>query len=305
MSKDERVLTLLAADQRSSLERELYGLTAPPTLAEDARISADKLLIYQALLDVVEDLPAVVRPGILMDEQYGAGVAELAERSGGAVALAMPVEASGHEWFAFAYGRQWRRHAEFFALDYSKVLIRDNPAFEPRRRQEQARPLAEVSRWAVASDRPLIVELLVPPTAAERGTTEQEADAYDLEVRPAHTVQVIEYLRVHGVEPAIWKVEGLDRVEDASAVVDSARREGRPADCIVLGRHAPRSRLDHWLKVAAQVPGFVGFAIGRSIWFAALESLLHHECSADEARSAIGRAYLDYARYFLAARGLE
>lgn len=37
-------------------------------------------------------------------------------------------------------------------------------------------------------------------------------------------------------------------------------------DAIVLGRDAPADRLNHWLDVAAPIQGFVGFAIGRSIW---------------------------------------
>ena len=51
---DSRVLLILAADHRDSLERGLYGLTAPPTPAQAARISADKLLVYQALLDAAQ-----------------------------------------------------------------------------------------------------------------------------------------------------------------------------------------------------------------------------------------------------------
>ncbi len=35
---------------------------------------------------------------------------------------------------------------------------------------------------------------------------------------------------------------------------------------IVLRRDAPATRLDHWLTLAAPVDGFMGFAIGRSIW---------------------------------------
>ncbi|MGB6577998.1 MAG: hypothetical protein WBF34_08755 [Streptosporangiaceae bacterium] len=46
---DNRVLLIVAADHRGSLERGLYGLTAPPTPVQAARISADKLLVYQAL----------------------------------------------------------------------------------------------------------------------------------------------------------------------------------------------------------------------------------------------------------------
>jgi myo-inositol catabolism protein IolC len=108
---DNQVLLILAADHRDSLERGMYGLTAPPTPAQAARISADKLLVYQALLDAAPRLPAEIQPGVLIDEQYGASVAELAAQSGGAVSLCMPLENSGEEWFDFAYGDDWRRRA--------------------------------------------------------------------------------------------------------------------------------------------------------------------------------------------------
>jgi myo-inositol catabolism protein IolC len=72
------------ADHRDSLERDLYDLTAPPTPVQAARISADKLLVYQALLDATAQLPAQIQLGMLIDEQYGASVAELASHSASA-----------------------------------------------------------------------------------------------------------------------------------------------------------------------------------------------------------------------------
>ena len=98
-----RPLLILAADDRNSLERDLYGLTAAPTPEQAARISADKMLIYQALLDAVPELPPSAQPGILIDEQYGATIAELVVSAGDAISLAMPVEASGEQWFHYAY----------------------------------------------------------------------------------------------------------------------------------------------------------------------------------------------------------
>jgi myo-inositol catabolism protein IolC len=156
-----RVLLILAADDRDSLERDLYRLTAPPTPAQAARISADKLLIYQALLDAAAQLPADIEPGVLIDEKYGASVAELAACSGGAISLCMPVETSGREWFDFAYD-DWQRHAGFFAAGYAKVLVRDNPGLDPALREQQTRRLAQVSAWAAEAGRSLILELLVP-----------------------------------------------------------------------------------------------------------------------------------------------
>jgi myo-inositol catabolism protein IolC len=298
----DQVLLILAADHRNSLEREMYGLTAAPTPDQAARISADKLLVYQALLDAAAQLPAGVRPGILTDEQYGASIAELASSSGGAVSLSMPIEASGEEWFQFAYGDDWERHAGYFATDHAKVLVRDNPGLDPGDREEQARRLAQVSTWAAAAGRSLILELLVPATDADKQATEGSTDRYDDEIRPGYTLKVMEYLQDHGVEPAIWKVEGLDRHDDAVAVAAMAVRAGRQADCIVLGRHAGHDKLDHWLQVAAPVPGWTGFAIGRSIWWDPLHAHLHHRSTAAEARRRISGAYLEYATYYLQAR---
>jgi myo-inositol catabolism protein IolC len=300
--REGQVLLILAIDHRNSLERALYGLTAPPTPAQAARVGADKLLVYQALLDAAAELPADVQPGILIDEQYGASVAELASRSDGAVSLCMPIEASGEEWFQFAYGKDWQRHAEFFATDHAKVLVRDNPGLDAGLRERQAQRLAQVSEWAAEANRSLILELLVPAAEADRNATAGSTDRYDDELRPAHTLEVMQFLQDRGVEPAIWKVEGLDRHEDAVAVQATAVRDGRHARCIVLGRHAPQDKLEHWLQVAAPIPGWTGFAIGRSIWWDPLHAHLHDRCTADESRGDIKGAYLEYASYYLKAR---
>jgi myo-inositol catabolism protein IolC len=299
---EDRVLLILAVDHRASLERDVYGLTAPPTPIQAARISADKLLVYQGLLDATRQLPAGARPGIGIDEQYGASVAELAARTGGAVSVCMPIEASGQDWFGFAYGDDWQQHAGFFATDHAKVLVRDNPGLDPGRREEQARRLAQVSAWAAASGRSLIIELLVPATDADRDAVAGSQHRYDDELRPGHTVAVMEDLQDRGVDPAIWQVEGLDRHDDAVAVATAGRRGGRQARCLVLGRYAPHDTLEHWLEVAAPIPGWMGFAIGPGIWQAPLHAHLHHHCTAREARRRITGAYLDYARYYLAAR---
>jgi hypothetical protein len=44
---EDRVLLILAADHRNSLERDLYGLTTPLTSAQAAWLSADKLLVVR------------------------------------------------------------------------------------------------------------------------------------------------------------------------------------------------------------------------------------------------------------------
>jgi myo-inositol catabolism protein IolC len=299
---DNHVLLILAADHRNSLERGLYGVTAPPTPAQAARISADKLLVYQALLDAAAQLPAQIQPGMLIDEQYGASVAELASHSAGAISLCMPLEASGQDWFGFAYGDDWQRHAGFFAAEHVKVLVRDNPGLDLARREQQARRLGQVSAWAARAGRSLILELLVSAGGADQDATDSNMDRYEDDQRPGHTVAIMEYLQDHGVEPAFWAVEGLDRHDDAIAVAAMAQRGGRQARCLVGGRHAPYDQLQHWLQVAAPIPGWAGFAIGRSIWWNPLRAHLRRLSTAGEARRRIRAAYLDRARYYLKAR---
>jgi len=301
-STSARHLFLLAMDQRDSIEEKLYRLDAAPTPVEAASIAANKLLVYRGLLDAVADLPDGARPGFLVDEQYGASAAVLA-RDGESIALAMPLEASGQQWFDFAYGEAWRTHAEFFRPDHAKVLVRDNPGLDMGDRAQQAQRLAEVSAWATAGGHALILELLVPATDDDLAKVDGNVDRYDDEIRPRLTVQAMEFLQDRGVEPAIWKIEGLARRESAERIAATARRDGRSAQCIVLGRHAPAEQLNEWLRIAAPVDGFLGFAIGRSIWWDVVEGRLAGELDEAEARKRIAANYTGFVRTYLDALG--
>uniref|UniRef100_UPI00397883F3 2-deoxy-5-keto-D-gluconate 6-phosphate aldolase domain-containing protein n=1 Tax=Pseudomonas aeruginosa TaxID=287 RepID=UPI00397883F3 len=81
-------------------------------------------------------------------------------------------------------------------------------------------------------------------------------------------VQAIRELQHAGVEPDLWKIEGLDRREDCEAVVAAARSGGRDhVGCIVLGRGENDQKVREWLGTARKVPGFIGFAVGRTVFW--------------------------------------
>jgi myo-inositol catabolism protein IolC len=303
MPTTTRPLFILADDHRDSLEKELYKLTAAPTAAQAARIRADKMLVYEALVDATKRLPDGAQAGILVDEEYGSDVAELAVKSDGLINLSMPLEASGKDWFEFAYGDDWKTHAGYFATDHAKVLIRDNPALSVPDRLQQAERLKVVSAWAAETRHHLIVELLVPATDDDLKSVGGDKKRYDDELRPKLTLDVIGFLQDHGADPAIWKVEGMDTAKDAAAVAQLAKRGGRTAECIILGRHASTEDLDRWLAVAAPLPGYVGFAIGRSIWWDPLAGHLAGAIATDVARHQIAENYLYFVHQYLDARG--
>src|SRR5262249_47621096 len=68
--------------------------------------------------------------------------------------------------------------------------------------------------------------------------------------------------------------------------------------CVLLGRGASDEKVDHWLRQAAPVEGFIGFAIGRSIWWDALKGYLSKDLSRDDAASQIADNYLRFVEVY-------
>jgi myo-inositol catabolism protein IolC len=102
-------------------------------------------------------------------------------------------------------------------------------------------------------------------------------------------------LHVAGVEPDIWKIEGLERREDCERIADLAREGGRDSvACVVLGRGADADAVKRWLRVASGVPGYAGFAIGRSIWWEPLRAYVDGDLGRGEAAAKIGANYLRF-----------
>jgi myo-inositol catabolism protein IolC len=294
-------LFILAMDHRESFGKTLFNVKDDdPDRAQSAAIKAAKQLIFEGLQTA---LPSVTsgRIGVLVDERYGQDVIDAVKSGGQPMVLAVPIEASGHEWFTLEWGDQWLEHVKSVKPDYAKVLIRDNPGFDAGRREEQFTGLARVSAGLREAGVPLLYELLVPATDAQLDQAGHDPATYDRDIRPGLVVQVIADNQARGVEPALWKVEGLETVDAAQQVAAQAKADGRVTDLIVLGRDAPAERLDHWLEVASQVDAFVGFAIGRSIWeyvVSKYEASDQDEAARTAARERIAERYLGFIAHW-------
>ncbi|MGH3257860.1 MAG: 2-deoxy-5-keto-D-gluconate 6-phosphate aldolase domain-containing protein [Streptosporangiaceae bacterium] len=297
-------LFILAMDHRESFGRTLFEVKHDdPDQAQAEAMKSAKLLIFEGL-QVAQPSVTSGRIGVLVDERYGQHVIDAVktvQSSADPMVLAVPVEASGHDWFTLEWGDQWLEHVESVKPDYAKVLVRDNPGFDAAQRDAQLTSLAQVSAGLRTVGVPLLYELLVPATDAQLAQAGHDAGAYDHDLRPGLVAQVIADNQAHGVEPALWKVEGLETVEAARQVAAQAKAGGRAADLIVLGRDAPAERLDHWLEVASQVDEFVGFAIGRSIFQDVLsryEAFGATESAAVNARREIADRYLGFIAHW-------
>lgn len=294
------MLFLLAFDHRASFTRDLFGLRDAPTPAEAAQVSDAKTLIFEGFLRALERGAPGDAAGVLVDEVFGAEVARRARAAG--VTLAMPVEASGRNVFDFEYGGAFGEHIERFDPTFAKVLVRYNPD-DPAGNAKQTARLRTLSDWLRARGRQFLFELLVPATDEQLTTVSRDGGRYDRELRPNLVTRAIMELQAAGVEPDVWKIEGLDSREDCIQVVNQARAGGREAvRCIVLGRGANETRVEQWLRTAATVEGFYGFAVGRTIWMDPLLAYRRGDIDSTTTVDQIADRYLRMIAIYTSAR---
>jgi 5-dehydro-2-deoxygluconokinase len=142
-------------------------------------------------------------------------------------------------------------------------------------------------------------ELLVPAEKAQLEKLKGDKKAYDRELRPRLMVESIEQLQDAQVEPDVWKIEGLDRREDCAKVVATARQGGRDkVSCIILGRGEDDKKVREWLTTAAGVPGFIGFAVGRTDFWEPLVHWRDKKTTREAAVNEMARRYREFVDAF-------
>jgi myo-inositol catabolism protein IolC len=288
-------LYILAFDHRGSFQKKMFGIEGAPTAEQTATIADAKHLIYEGMEAAVKRGLDAAATGVLVDEQFGGEIPTQARDQG--LKLAMPVEKSGQNEFDFEYGAEFGAHIEKFNPDFSKVLVRYNPDDpDTEMNQRQLGRLKELADWLHAHDRKFLFELLVPATDAQLESVGGSSDRYDAELRPELMRRAIENCQTFGIEVDVWKIEGVDEQSDAAMLAEQARsgrgREG--VTCVLLGRGASTDKVAEWLRTASPVEGFIGFAIGRSIWWDALKGFLGKELDRETAAAKIADNYLHF-----------
>jgi myo-inositol catabolism protein IolC len=292
-------LYILAFDHRGSFQKKMFGIQGDPTAEETATISDAKHLIYEGMEVAVKRGLDAAATGVLVDEQFGGDIPEEARAEG--LKLAMPVEKSGQNEFDFQYDADFGAHIEKFHPDFSKVLVRYNPDDpDTDLNQRQLTRLKELADWLHAHDDKFLFELLVPATDAQLESVGGSSERYDTELRPELMRRAIEDCQKFGIEVDIWKIEGVDEQSDAAMLAEQARTgEGREGvTCVLLGRGASTEKVEEWLRAASPVRGFIGFAIGRSIWWDALKAFLDNGLDREAAAAQIADNYLHFVNVY-------
>lgn len=295
-------LYILAFDHRGSFQKKMFGIDGDPNPTETERIADAKNLIFDGMViaaEAGEDAPTM---GVLVDEQFGGDIPAQARKHG--LKLAMPVEKSGQDVFDFEYGDDFGAHIEQFDPDFSKVLVRYNPDSPDKETNVlQLQRLKTLADWLHANDRKFLFELLVPGEPDQLESVGGDTDRYDAELRPDLMVRAIRDIQDAGIEVDVWKIEGVDERSDCVRIAEQTRVGGRDnVVCVLLGRGADNERVDSWLRQAAPVHGFTGFAIGRSIWWDSLKAYLDGSLDREKAAAQIAQ---NYTRFIEVYRGVE
>jgi 5-dehydro-2-deoxygluconokinase len=294
-------LYILAFDHRGSFIKR-FGIEGDPTPEETERIADGKHLIFEGLQVALGRGADPSVTGALVDEQFGGPSHVPEEAKAAGIKLAMPVEKSGQNEFDFEYGEDFGAHIESYDPDFSKVLVRYNPDGDQEMNGRQAERLKRLADWLHEHDRKFLFELLVPAEEEQLAAVGGDTDRYDAELRPELMRRTIAELQDAGVEADIWKIEGVDTREDCERIAAQARAGGRDGVvCVVLGRGADDDKVDHWLRQGAPVDGYVGFAIGRSIWGGPLTGFLDDSLSREEAAAKVADNYLRFVEVYQAA----
>jgi myo-inositol catabolism protein IolC len=294
----DKPLCILPFDHRGSFQTKMFGWTGALSPDQTAQIAGTKQVIYDAFRAALDAGVPTERAGILVDEQFGAAILRDATKHG--YMTACPAEKSGQDEFDFEYGHDFAHHIEQFQPTFCKVLVRFNVGGDTALNTRQAARLKRLSDYLHGkSQSRFMFELLVPPEKVQLERLNGDKKAYDMELRPELMVAAIQHLQDAGVEPDVWKIEGLDRREDCEKVVAAAWRGGREkVGCIILGRGEDDAKVHEWLKVASTVPGFIGFAVGRTSFWEPLVNWRANKITRETAIKQIARRYCEFVDIF-------
>ncbi len=294
-------LYLLPFDHRASYVSDMFHFALPLHATQYEAVVASKRLIYDGFRQAQKSNASTSHAGILVDEEFGTDILRDAILRG--YISAVSVEKSGTEEFEFEYGEAFAAHIHHFRPTFAKVLVRYNPEGDSALNLRQTGRLKRVSNYCRANRQRFMFELLVPATEAQMQRFNGDKIAYDRDLRPALVSEAIRALQEAGIEPDVWKIEGLETREDCEQVVGMARRDGRKdVGCIVLGRGADENKVGDWLTIAASVPGFIGFAVGRTTFWDAVADFEAKKIERQEAVSRIAQRYRHWIATFEQAR---
>ncbi len=266
-----------------------------------AKLADYKHVIFEGFLKSLEMGVPKDKAAVLIDEQFGYKIHQEAEGLG--IAHILTTEKSGQDEFDFEYGNEFSEHIEKLDPDYVKVLVRYNSAGDAEMNQRQSARLKIISDYCKSKGFKFLFELLATATPEQMNQVGGDKEKYEQGIRHQVMIDAIKELQSRGVEPDIWKIEGLNDLDQMKSVIETCRRDGRDSvGVVVLGRGESEEKVRVWLSVAAKISGVVGFAVGRTVFKQPLIDLHAGKISREEAVQKIASNFKGFTDLFISSK---
>lgn len=262
-------LFILPFDHRSSFQK--LGI-------REVQVLEAKKIIYEAFKKAVANGIPKEEAAILVDEQFGDAILQNARTCGFITILT--TEKTGQEEFILEYGDSFGDHIEKYKPSFVKALV-------------HYRPNANWTKLKILSDYchnngyKSLLEILTQNKTAEEA------------------VRAIKEFQSLGIEPDVWKLEGMESQSDYQNIVTQAQSNGRSnVGVVVLGRGADQATVEKWIMIGAKVPGIIGFAVGRTVFWDPLTSFFSKATDRTQTIDAIAKNYLHFYTIFTERKNL-
>jgi 5-dehydro-2-deoxygluconokinase len=299
-------LYILPFDHRMTFAKKLFGKNLITELNSEEReaIRELKMLVYKGFKDAVEKLIPTDCAAILCDEEFGSEVLIDALHNGFITLL--PVEKSGQDEFDFQYA-DFGEHIEKFHPKFVKALVRFNPRGREDTKQRQKIKLKKLSDYCHENNQKFLLEVLIIPNETQLKDAGSQL-GFDRKMRSVLVAEVIKDFQSFGVEPDIWKMEGFEKEEDYKEIIQVIKVDGREnVNLIILGRGAREEEVEKWLEVGAReevfeigakVEGVIGFAVGRTVFWQAIERFHKGEIGKAEVIETVSNNFQKFYKIF-------
>ncbi len=294
-----KFLFILPFDHRSTFEKGMFGIEErdlTPKIIE--KIKEEKQIIYAGFKKAVSEKIPKEFAGLLVDEEFGEDILKDAVALGFITILT--TEKSGQKEFSFEYGDQFGSHIKQINPIFAKALLRFNPQDSGELKKKQARQLKKLSDFCHENGFKFLLEVLIEPTSEQLDSVGADKGKFDSFLRPKLACEVIVELQDLGVEPDVWKMEGVEKEDDYKLMVSKARRDKRDnVSIVILGRGEEKEVVDKWIKEGAGVSGIIGFAVGRTIFWEPLLKFKNKKISEEQTAEEISNNFIYYYNLFM------
>lgn len=294
----DKPLYLLPFDHRSTFKKELFGIEGAPSPKERDEIRAYKWIVYEALKEATRTGVPKEGAALLVDEEHGGDIIRDARAHG--LTTCLTAEKSGKDEFEFEYGDEFGAHIKRLNPVFVKALVRYNPEGDKEMNARQREKLRMLSLFCHKEGYKLLLEPLVHPTNEHLIAMGGDRGRFDRELRPKLAFLMMRELQDAGIEPDVWKLEGMEARENYVKTVATARNSKARArvGTIILGRGEGKREVEAWLRAGRDIDGIIGFAVGRTVFLEPLRDFREKRLGKKEAIRVIAENYRHFHAIF-------